>query len=117
MLREVAGALKSAVGVEDVTIRLGGEEFVVIIHNVSSAQLVATAERVRVAIESLVLDAAAPDLKLTASVGCALRKTGQLLQQTVKDADAALYDAKAAGRNTVAYCPMGGSSLTSMMTG
>ncbi|NTE89338.1 sensor domain-containing diguanylate cyclase [Agrobacterium rubi] len=117
VLREVAGALKSAVGVEGVAIRLGGEEFVVIIHNVSSAQAVAMAKKVRLAIASLVLDAVAPDLKLTGSVGCALQKPRQPLRQTLNDADAALYEAKAAGRNTVIYRPISGNTLASMLAG
>jgi diguanylate cyclase (GGDEF)-like protein len=116
-LRAVAGALKSVVGVEGVTIRLGGEEFVIIIQNVSSAQTVATAERIRLAIASLVLDAVAPDLKLTVSVGCALRELHQPLRQTLKYADAALYEAKAAGRNTVILHRVGGDSLASLMAG
>jgi diguanylate cyclase (GGDEF)-like protein len=83
--------------------RFGGEEFVVLIEGVGRERLLAIAESVRNDIAKyLPLHLAAP-LTATISIGATVRDAGQDIDTVLRAADAALYDAKRAGRNCVRY--------------
>ena len=82
--------------------RLGGEEFGILLGDCPREQAIAIADRIRLAIEShpMALDGAV--VSLSASIGVASTVTsGHDLQRLCRDADAALYRAKRAGRNCV----------------
>jgi diguanylate cyclase (GGDEF)-like protein len=90
----------------DLAARYGGEEFAVILPNTDRSGAVAVAERIR--LELLALDIAhgdAPSGVVSASFGVATVAAGQETQLRPADlvarADARLYEAKRAGRNTV----------------
>jgi diguanylate cyclase (GGDEF)-like protein len=100
LLTTVGSRLRAAVRDGDTIGRLGGDEFVVLIENngqTPRAELVA--QRVlEVLREPLVLPATDSGYTVTASIGIAegLRATADDL---LRDADLALYEAKAAGRD------------------
>lgn len=82
--------------------RLGGEEFGILLGDCPREQAIAIADRIRLAIEAspMVLDEAV--VSISASIGVASTATsGHDLQRLCRDADAALYRAKRAGRNRV----------------
>jgi two-component system chemotaxis response regulator CheY len=84
--------------------RFGGEEFLVLLRDHTSAQTSAAMERLRHDIESLRLThAATPSGVLTISIGFAEASAGPELDidAWIARADAALYRAKAEGRNRV----------------
>jgi len=82
--------------------RFGGEEFIAILEGADEAQALATAERVRVAIEGLrIPHAGSPTGHVTVSIGVASVRGGIAPDILVRMADEALYDAKAGGRNCV----------------
>ena len=105
VLMEMATIILSSVRDTDVVARYGGDEFVVILpeSNVESAAFVA--ERVRSKIERNVFTGGRGlRLKLTASFGVATFPAhAQSPQQLVASADAAMYEAKAAGKNCVRF--------------
>lgn len=105
VLMEMATIILSSVRDTDVVARYGGDEFVVILpeSNVDSAGFVA--ERVRRKIErNLFTGGRGLRLKLTASFGVATFPAhAQSPQQLVANADAAMYEAKAAGKNCVRF--------------
>ena len=109
VLREIAHRLELQVRASDVSARFGGEEFVILLPNTKSADAVILAERVRntVAAEPITVGADAV-LNVTVSIGLTeaqpmgedddLKVAGDRL---LAQADVALYEAKAAGRNIV----------------
>lgn len=75
---------------EDVLCRFGGEEFVALLPHAEAAQAVAAAERLRLAFAAT---------GATVSIGVASLRPGEDLEDLLRRADAALYDAKRAGRD------------------
>jgi len=109
VLRQVATTLRNVVRSDDSVHRYGGEEFLVILGDVSGGVL-AAGERVRAAIEDLGLvhPSNAPFACMTVSVGAAV--IGPADAAATNDewfgrVDVALYLAKSEGRNRVAVAP------------
>ena len=84
----------------DVTARMGGEEFLVILHDTDSAGVLVAAERLRHLISTVVVPGVPTNL--TASLGATvLEARDPDVAAVLRRADAALYDAKHNGRNRV----------------
>jgi diguanylate cyclase (GGDEF)-like protein len=94
--------------------RYGGEEFLVILPGATHVEAVATGERLRRRVEALVVDADGQRLRLTASIGLAgLLGGGDTPERLIERADAALYRAKAEGRNRVGiHAPLAAATGT-----
>ena len=103
VLREVAYRLRKELRAYDLVYRIGGEEFVVLLLGATPAATSATAEMLRAAV------AAEPivGLDLTVSIGVAASARGTAFDwdEVFARADAALYRAKADGRDRVAVEP------------
>jgi diguanylate cyclase (GGDEF)-like protein len=81
--------------------RIGGEEFACLMPRMSAQNAVAVAENLRLAIAELVMPAT-PGLQVTVSIGVSeVAERGTGLDSLLASADAALYRAKADGRNCV----------------
>jgi diguanylate cyclase (GGDEF)-like protein len=101
VLRTVADGVHALVRGEDVFARFGGEEFVVITRGSDAARL---AERIRVAVEALVVPTDRGPLRVTVSLGVARldELTAEITADALLDkADLRLLEAKRAGRNRV----------------
>ena len=109
MLIEVARRLSQAVREGDTAARFGGDEFVVMIENLSDLEGVAVfqAEQVAMKILSRLIDTIEQSGKAfvpACSMGVALfRGQATPLDDLLKHADMAMYQAKAAGRNTLRF--------------
>ena len=103
VLQALGNYLAGQVRSEDIACRLGGEEFVLIVSEVSREQLVAKAEIMCAAIpDVLALPMDDDVLRITVSIGVALfPDDGDTAQSVLKAADEALYVAKEQGRNRV----------------
>lgn len=101
VLRQVAGAMRESVRSYDTVGRYGGEEFLVIVPEADTSTAVGIAERIRKAIESLVIPCRDRRIQVTASFGIAAsaRAESPLPQTLLHSADDALYRAKSNGRN------------------
>lgn len=98
VLAAVAHSLRQAVRSADVVIRWGGEEFVILLDNCPQAAAVDLAERIRRQVE------AQPDAEVgtvTLSLGLAMLRLDETIEQSIARADAALYQSKHGGRNRV----------------
>jgi diguanylate cyclase (GGDEF)-like protein len=108
VLRRVVAILGSAVRKVDLVGRYGGEEFGVVLARADRAAALAAAEKLRAAVAAAAIGHPAPDVgRVTISIGVAVYPDdGRDVASLVDAADAALYAAKRAGRNTaVAYAP------------
>ena len=87
----------------DVVARWGGEEFVLLAPETSCAEATELAERLRAAVSAFPFQGreTQPNGLVTISVGVATLEPDGSHESLVSRADAAVYDAKAAGRNTV----------------
>jgi diguanylate cyclase (GGDEF)-like protein len=106
VLVAVAEALRAATRPWDLVGRFGGEEFVVLLAEVDLVTAAEIAERIRrqVAATRCPLDPTALDgdaVSVTVSVGAAVCEHSAGLAGALEAADAALYRAKAAGRNRI----------------
>lgn len=105
-LQHVAQALLKAVGpVRGLLARWGGEEFVVVLPHTGASGALQVAEKLRTSVETLALrHEVVPAGVVTISVGVATAAVDAdpaSLERLLSMADGALYQAKAAGRNTV----------------
>ena len=98
VLRAIAQAAASA---EAVVGRLGGEEFAILLEGAHLEAAVEAAERLRAAMAALAFDTEEGRLTLTCSFGVSQWESGETIDQVLKHADTALYEAKATGRNRV----------------
>lgn len=98
----VADRLKVTIRLGDTVARLGGDEFGVILHDVDDANTARQlADRVLCAIREPI-EFAGREFEVTASVGIALPTEGIDRETLLKQADTAMYAAKADGGNRVA---------------
>jgi diguanylate cyclase (GGDEF)-like protein len=97
VLQHIAEAIVRSVRPGDVSVRFGGEEFLVLLSTVDAERASVVAERIRTAV-------AAPDGDIppvTVSVGVAIHYPGEGHEAFAARADEALYRAKAGGRDRV----------------
>ena len=103
VLREVARRLKSAVRQDDVVIRYGGDEFVVICNLKTAATISELADRIRYVLQSPYPGLPA-ELSISASVGVATGATTAgtaSIDNLIRMADQAMYKAKLTGGDRV----------------
>lgn len=98
-LARIGVVLGSRMRPTDLTARFGGEEFVVMLPQTDSAGALLAAERIRNAVSAETVSLLLSGECLTVSVGVAQLAPGETPESFVARADAALYRAKAAGRN------------------
>ena len=101
VLRELGGVLQAALRTVDHVFRYGGEEFLVLLVDCDAADPLAPFERARAAVAAHGWHRLVPGLQPTVSIGSAHRQPGEPLEQVLRRADAALYEAKNKGRNRV----------------
>jgi len=105
-LAAVASSLVGGLRIYDQLGRFGGEEFAVVLPSADQNEARRVAERLRRAVAELLIPGVAPVARLTVSIGAAIVGThGAGLIDLLTAADLALYQAKAGGRNQVAFAP------------
>ncbi|ART48922.1 GGDEF domain-containing protein [Acidovorax carolinensis] len=108
VLCHVAEVLRTTVRGGDLAGRFGGEEFVVICLDTDVLGVMHLAERLRAAIENQAIQVTGSDhpLHCTITVGVSRHfANAHVLEDAMREADAALYRGKAAGRNRIELAP------------
>ena len=109
ILIEVARRLRASVRAEDIVVRMGGDEFLLLLHGLGPDPEAARQKTLHVAEKLLVLlkePVPFQDkiLQVGASIGARLHNDAQLTpEKAISETDAALYRAKEAGRGRVIF--------------
>ena len=103
VLQQVAAIMKATVRDTDAVARVGGDEFLIVLPDAAWQGAVAFAERLRRRVDDHTFGLASAPIEVTVSVGLALGRGRDSISSDLllKEADAALYKAKTAGRNRV----------------
>lgn len=107
VLRETALRMKSAIRAYDSVGRYGGEEFLIVLPGCDGEGAMRQAERIREAVAGEGFGWQGGHFRATCSIGVSWRMSAAPNDagELIREADVALYRAKAAGRNRVeAYC-------------
>jgi diguanylate cyclase (GGDEF)-like protein len=92
----------------DILGRYGGEEFLALLPETECEAAIEAAERIRKQVENQVLSSERGPVSFTISLGVATAAghTDATLDDLIKNADDALYEAKRNGRNRVCYADL-----------
>ncbi|MCS7247659.1 MAG: GGDEF domain-containing protein [Anaerolineales bacterium] len=99
LIARVGSILRTNLRANDFVARWGGEEFLVLLTETTAEQALQLAERLRNEVEKIEFE----EDHLSISIGGTLSHPGDSLTTVLKRADAALYAAKAQGRNCVCW--------------
>ena len=115
VLKQFATILKGNTRTSNICGRIGGEEFVLVLGHSERDGVETAIERVRDQLEKQTFEIGTTTVSITASFGIAgfRGKKAPDFSQLLRDADAALYAAKRAGRNRIQFAiaetgPIGG---------
>lgn len=111
VLQRIADLVRTALRKEDMLVRFGGEQFLVILPEVSGPGAVVVAGRIRRAVSDTTIEAAGHALQVTVSLGVAARldEGPESVDGLVARAESALALAKQRGRNRVVALSLGRS--------
>ena len=101
LLVELAGRITQCVGAHDLVARMGGDDFVILLRDISAGDQIAKVARRILAAVVRPLTLNGHECRVTASIGASLFPSDASDEVTLtKNAEAAMYAAKEAGRNT-----------------
>jgi diguanylate cyclase (GGDEF)-like protein len=101
VLQELAERLRQGCRAEDVLVRFGGEEFVILLPDSNQAQARRVAQRLRLRVAGTPFTTSAGPIEVTVSAGVARWRPNETKESFLRRADQALYRAKVRGRNCV----------------
>jgi len=112
ILMTVSSVLLKSIRTIDYAARYGGDEFMIVLTETDIDAAIKTAERIRTQTSTLCQEFEESPVKITLSVGIAQSQHGDMMpNDLIARADAALYEAKKAGRDQVqTYCDDGALS-------
>jgi diguanylate cyclase (GGDEF)-like protein len=102
VLSRLASVFKKSIRSSDYAARYGGEEFIIMLPEIDPEQGLVTAERMLKQVAEERFGGEGESIKVTISVGVAsYPENGEDAQSVIRNADAAMYEAKEQGRNRV----------------
>ncbi len=102
VLKKVSETVRNSIRQDDILARWGGEEFVVFFKYTYIRPAVIIAEKIRAAIEELVVSVPGNDIRVTVSVGVShFKLVDSSPDECIERADDAMYQSKHTGKNKV----------------
>jgi diguanylate cyclase (GGDEF)-like protein len=101
VLKVFADSLKHTVEESAVVTRIGGEEFAVILPNVSKEKAMEISEKILTSTREIDFSFIHKDILLTVSIGMDIYKKSSTIDEFMKNVDENLYEAKHTGRDRV----------------
>lgn len=101
VLQCFARTVQAALRGTDVLARWGGEEFVLMLYDTAPDHARSLLDRVRLRVQAQSITLSTQAVRATVSVGLAAGEPGESVEHILERADAALYLAKARGRNRI----------------
>jgi len=101
VLKAVSQAISKVIRESDLLGRIGGEEFALLVVNCNKENLEKVAQKVRKAVEDVIVEYKEAKINITISVGAYLANDEDDIDEMLKKADELLYKAKENGRNRV----------------
>ena len=103
-LKEIAATIRRHLRHNDIFVRWGGDEFILLLPDVDIINATNLAERIRIAIQRIQFEG---NIAPSSSFGVAALKPDQSLDSLIEEADQAMYNAKKLGKNKVAVSSSG----------
>lgn len=100
-IKRFASLIQNEKRAMDYLARYGGDEFVLLLRNISAKEAIKPLQRICDLAAGHEWGKIAPGIKLSTSIGVAALRGGETADELFSRADAALYDAKVAGRNRI----------------
>jgi diguanylate cyclase (GGDEF)-like protein len=107
-IREATQVIQAQLRESDLLVRYGGEEFLLLLPNITLAEAKEVCERIRNAIRGLTLEFEGQQIHFTTSVGLAAVNMDAAIEHTITCADKALYQSKEQGRDTLTLAQTAG---------
>lgn len=102
VLKGISEVLRSNIKGSDLAIRFGGEEFLLMLFNITPQNAIKKADEIRIEFSNKIFKNENESFSKTLSIGIAHYPTqGTTIWHSIKYADVALYEAKNSGRNKV----------------
>ena len=111
VLQLVSHRMETAVREEDIVARWGGEEFLILLPELSLSEALHVAERIRETISTEPVIYQGEKLEITVTLGVAALDVNLGMEESIKRADQALYEGKHQSKNCVAYCGADGQCV------
>lgn len=103
LLQEVTRHIKRSIRLTDVLLRLGGDEFLLILHNVDKAITQNLLERMLESVQHIsVIEKYKVEVSLSIGVACCPHD-GNSVQELIQISDKAMYQVKQKGKNGIAF--------------
>jgi len=101
VLQKISKEVSSSIRDTDCFARFGGEEFIILLPNISKEQLLLFAEKIRKLIENIEIKYTNKEkIKFTISIGVTVYYKNDTIEKFIDRADIAMYESKEKGRNT-----------------
>lgn len=99
-IKEISNCISNALRSEDIAVRWGGEEFLILLSDTVVEDAYLVSEKLRKSVESLTLKYNNEiKFQVTLSIGIKALDKNMTLEEAIKEADIAMYHSKKAGRN------------------
>lgn len=102
LLRQVSDTIKNQTRGEDLTVRMGGDEFAILLYHCEINEAKKITECIRLAIENILFQWEENTYRISASIGAVICDPNKFdVDSIMQQVDAACYEAKESGRNRV----------------
>ncbi len=101
VLCTIANSIACSIRPSDLAVRIGGDEFGVLLLGANIAEGISVAERIRCSIKQDSVELGESQLNISVSIGIAVHRPGETIDELMRQADQQMYAAKNNNRDTI----------------